>query len=474
MAKSRTSALDRSTILALIAMAAGVFLIANDFVSLSVAIPVIEQEFNATLNRAQWVINGYTVVFGVLIVTGGRLADRFGRKRIFMIGSVIFAGFSVLGALAPNLGFLIGARSLMGIGGALVWPAVLGMTYSILPEDRAGLAGGLIIGVAGIGNALGPLLGGVLTDTVGWRSVFLLNLPITLIAMWIVGRAVPADTPEATDEGIDYLGIATLTAGVIAILVGLDSGTNVGFTDPGVLALFAVGVVLLVVFAMVEMRVGDSAVVPGSILKNGQFVVACLAILLNSAIFFAAIVYLPQLMEKQLGYQPIGAGLGMLPMMIVFALTSFVAGSLYNRLGAKLTVGLGSLALGGGMLLLSTIDSSFDFASLIPGMVVLGLGVGLFYSAITTAAVTALDPSQSSLAGGIAYMCQIAGGSLGLGFNTAIVLADSSFTSGVTTAFLLNGILAFVTAAMALVFIDGSGPLQHPLHRRHRHRVHAP
>ena len=231
--------LSRATKLALVAMAAGVFLIANDFTALSVAIPSIETDFGTTLNRAQWVINGYTVVFGVLIVTGGRLADRFGRKRMFMLGAVIFGTFSLLGAFSPTIGVLIGSRAAMGVGGALVWPAVLGMTYAILPDSKAGLAGGLIIGVAGLGNAFGPLIGGVLTDTLGWQAVFVVNVPVTLFAIWIVAKAVPEQTVDIGIESIDYPGIATLSGGVIALLVGLDIGTSVGFSDPGVLALFA-------------------------------------------------------------------------------------------------------------------------------------------------------------------------------------------------------------------------------------------
>jgi MFS family permease len=152
--------LDRATLLALVAMGLGVFVIANDFTALSVAIPEIESDLDAGLSQAQWVINGYSVVFGVLIITGGRLADQFGRRRVFMIGASIFAVFSLLGGLAPTIELLIACRALMAVGGAMVWPAVLGMTYAILPDDRASLAGGLILGVAGLGNAVGPLLGG--------------------------------------------------------------------------------------------------------------------------------------------------------------------------------------------------------------------------------------------------------------------------------------------------------------------------
>jgi EmrB/QacA subfamily drug resistance transporter len=467
--------LARPTKLALVAMAAGVFLIANDFTALSVAIPAIESEFSTTLNRAQWVINGYTVVFGVLIVTGGRLADRFGRKRMFMIGAVIFGIFSLVGAMSPSIGVLIGSRAAMGVGGAFVWPAILGMTYAILPEDKAGLAGGLIIGVAGLGNAFGPLIGGILTDTVGWRYVFVLNVPVTLLAMWIVAKAVPDVVAEVSDESIDYTGIASLSGGVVALLVGLDIGTNLGFTDTSVVAFFVAGAGLLVVFAFVERRSGEMALVPRSVLNNRQFMWCSIAVLALSAIFFAALLYLPQLMEIQFGFSAVGAGVGLLPLMLVFAGTSFAAGPLYARMGAKMTVASGAAALGIGMLLLSlAMSQTVSYMDLVPGMLMLGIGVGLFYSSITTAAVTALDPSQASLAGGVVYMCQVAGGSLGLGFNTAIVLSGSSITSGIAVAFLVDAFLAGLGFLIAVAFIGDGSSLPDRLHLQHRHRAHAP
>src|SRR5438270_8548394 len=160
----REDSLSRSAIAGLIAMGLAVLVIANDFTALSVALPAMEKEFNADVTTVQWVINGYALVFGVLIVTGGRLADMFGRRRIFFIGTAIFAVFSVIGGMAPSVGVLLACRALMGVGGAMMWPAILGMTYAMLPPSRAGLAGGLILGAAGFGNAVGPLIGGFLTD----------------------------------------------------------------------------------------------------------------------------------------------------------------------------------------------------------------------------------------------------------------------------------------------------------------------
>jgi EmrB/QacA subfamily drug resistance transporter len=465
--------LDRSTVLALVAMALGVFVIANDFTALSVAIPEIESDLETNLNRAQWVINGYAVVFGVLIVTGGRLADQFGRRRIFMLGASLFAVFSLLGGLAPDIELLIACRAAMGIGGAMMWPAVLGMTYAILPDSRASLAGSLILGVAGMGNAIGPLIGGALTEGLSWRWVFFLNVPIAAFAMFVTARTVPEDTGAGPEAGIDYQGIATLSAGVIAILVALDQGTADGYGSPAIVALLVVGVLLLGVFVRVERRQGANALVPPDVMRHRQFVVACAVVLLMSAIFFAALLYLPQFMEKELAFSAVEAGAGLLPLMVVFAAMSFASGKLYDKFGARTVVSAGAAFLGLGILMLSFLDGGWDYAALVPGMVVLGAGVGLFYSSITTAAVTSLDPSRSSLAGGIVYMCQVAGGALGLGINTALVLSQSDLPDGIRLAFRVDAALAAVGLVVALAFIGRTEALTHRHDLRWHHRAHA-
>jgi EmrB/QacA subfamily drug resistance transporter len=464
--------LDRATLLALVAMGLGVFVIANDFTALSVAIPEIESDLDAGLSQAQWVINGYSVVFGVLIITGGRLADQFGRRRIFMIGASIFAVFSLLGGLAPTIELLIACRALMAVGGAMVWPAVLGMTYAILPDDRASLAGGLILGVAGLGNAVGPLLGGALTDGVSWRWVFFLNVPIAVFAMLITRRNVPADPGTGAQAGIDYQGIATLSAGVIAILVALDQGSVDGYGSPAIVASLVVGVLLLGAFVAVERRQGARALVPADVMRQQQFVVACAVVLLMSAIFFAALLYLPQFMEKELGFSAVEAGAGLLPMMLVFALMSFSSGTLYDKFGARTVVSAGAALLGLGIFMLSFLEAGWDYVALVPGMVVLGLGIGLFYSSITTAAVTSLDASRSSLAGGIVYMCQVAGGALGLGINTAIVLSQSELPEGIRLAFRVDAALAAVGVVVALAYIGRTEAVTHR-HLVRWHRAHA-
>jgi len=192
---------------------------------------------------------------------------------------------------------LLACRFIMGIGGALMWPAILGMTFSLLPKSKAGLAGGLIMGSAGFGNAFGPLLGGALTDTIGWRWVFFLNLPIAVAAVVITYLVVKPDGERTDHEGIDYLGMGVLTIGLFSLLLALDLGTRIGT-------------------------------------------------LLMSAIFFAALLYLPQFMEKVLKFSAVESGAGLLPMMGTFAVTSFVAGRLYARLGPKVSVTGGALGHG--------------------------------------------------------------------------------------------------------------------------------
>ncbi|HXY92769.1 MAG TPA: DHA2 family efflux MFS transporter permease subunit [Acidimicrobiia bacterium] len=465
--------IDRSTMLALVAMGLGVFVIANDFTALSVAIPNIEKALHTGLTKSQWVINGYALVFGVLIVTGGRLADMFGRKRVFMIGSAIFAAFSLAAGLMPTVVPLILCRGAMGIGGALMWPAILGMTYGLLPEAKAGLAGGLIIGVAGIGNAVGPLLGGFLTDELSWRWVFFLNLPVTAFAVLVTYRLVHETTVPTTERRIDYPGIAVLSGGIVAILIALDQGSEDGFGKPAILALFAVGFVLLGSFLVVERRQGSGALVPSEVLRNRVFSGAALAVLLMSAIFFAALLYLPQFFEKELQFSALRSGAGLLPLMVVFAITSFVAGPLYERLGPRIVVTAGAACLAIGIFVLSFLDADTKYVALVPGMAVLGVGVGLFYSSITTVAVTALDPSQSSLAGGIVYMCQIAGGAVGLGLNTAIVTSQSSLSDGISIAFKVDAGLAVVGFLVALVVLGQHEPVTPAASLRTHHRAHA-
>ena len=437
-------------------MGMAVVVIANDFTAVNVALPTMESDFHTNINTIQWVINAYALTFGVMIVTGGRLADMFGRRNAFFLGSAIFASMSALGGAAPTETWLIAARTLMGIGGALMWPAILGMTYEILPEEKAGLAGGIIIGAAGLGNAIGPLLGGVLTDVLSWRWIFFLNVPIAAFAVAITYLLVHVKEPESDERKIDYAGITALSVGLVSLLIALDQVDDWGWGDPKVIGLFVVAVVGIASFLPIERRAGRHALIPREVMRNESFTASCLAVLFMAATFFAALLYLPQFMQKQLGYSPLEAGVGMLPFLAVFALSSFAAGPLYDRVGAKKLAVVGAALITLGPLLFSFLDQGSGYAALIPGMVVLGIGAGSFIPTATTAGVTSVDESQTSLAGGIVYMFQIAGGSIGLGLTTTVFSAAiPPFVDGVQAGFRLDAALSLVGLLIAIGFVGG-------------------
>jgi EmrB/QacA subfamily drug resistance transporter len=438
-------------------MGMAVLVIANDFSAINVALPTMEEDFETDINTIQWVVNAYALTFGVMIVTGGRLADMFGRRNAFFLGAAIFAAMSALGGAAQSEAWLIACRTVMGIGGALMWPAILGMTFAILPADKAGLAGGIVLGAAGLGNALGPLIGGVLTETLSWRWIFFLNVPIAVFAVAITYFLVKVKEPQSSERRIDYGGIAALSVGLVSLLIALDQVAEWGWGDPRVVALLVVAATLILAFVPIERRAGAHALVPREVMRNRSFTASCVAILFMSATFFASLLYLPQFMEKQFGYSPLEAGVGILPFLGVFAVVSFVAGPLYNRLGAKPLAVFGAACITVAPFLFSQVDGGSSYGSLVPGMVVLGVGVGSFYPTATTAGVTSVDDSQTSLAGGIVYMFQIAGGSIGLGLTTTVFSAAiPPFVDGVQAGFRLDAALSLVGFLVALLFVGGN------------------
>jgi len=439
----------------LAAMMLGTLVICNDFTALNVALPAIEKAFQVDVTTAQWVITGYVLVFGVFIVTAGRLADMFGRRRIFFIGMTIFALFSLIGALSTDVWMLLISRAIMGIGGSMVWPAMLGITFSLIPEDKAALAGGLILGFAGIGNAMGPMLGGAFTEYLSWRWIFYINVPVAIIAILVTLSAVPKDQVDDIEKTVDYPGIMTLSLGLFGFLLLLDIGADLGWLSPVVLGLLGLAVAALCIFFMVERRAGPKALVPKEIMENDAFKTSIAVILTINVIYFASLFYLPQFMVKELKFSPAQAGVGLLPILAMFAVTSFIAGQLFNRFGPKLMVTIGSGCLTLGILILSFLDASTTYAGLVPGMMILGIGLGFFFSSITTVGITSVDPSQSSLAGAILYMFQNAGGAIGLGLNTAIVVSAPTLLEGIRRAFIVDAALGTVGVIICLTLVDG-------------------
>ncbi|WP_444904478.1 MFS transporter [Microbulbifer sp. DLAB2-AF] len=454
MADSNTSK-SKERLLALIGLSFAVFLVANDLTIFPAAIPTIEQEFNSDITRAQWIINGYILVFGVLIITGGRLADIYGRRRIFFIGAGFFAFFSLLAALSMDIWMLLVSRALMGIGGALMWPAILGMVYELIPKERAGLAGGLIMGVCGISDSFAPMLGGFLTEFASWRWIFLLDVIVAALVCLGCWKTVADDKPEKIEEHIDYLGVTTLSISLFSLLMALDLVVELGFKSPIVVLLFIISVFFLGGFTAVERNAGSDALIPKDVMSNRRFFAACVVTLLLSVVFFSALVYIPQFLTKVRGYSPTLAGIGLMPMMMAYGLVSYISGRLYEKIGAKVIIAIGSVFISAAMFMLSHIQVNTSFRELIPGLLVLGAGVGFFFSTVTTVAVTIVARNRSSLAGGIIYMFQIAGGALGLGMNTTIIALAPDLSTGIDRAFTINAYLALIGLVVSVLFIEG-------------------
>ena len=316
-----------------------------DVTVLHVAAPAISEDLDPTALQLLWIIDVYPLVAAPLLITSGALGDRFGRKRLLISGMVLFGVASLAATFAPTAETLIAARAVMGVGGALIWPSVLGMTFALLPSEKAGLAGGLILGVAGIGNALGPLIGGALTEYASWRYILFLNVPIALIAIAAVYFLIHQPRPETEDRKIDYAGITTVSLGLVIFMVALDQVVDLGWGDPRIVISVFASVILLATFGVLERRAGSHALIPKDVMSNTAFTAACIAILFVSATFFSALFYVPQYLQKAGDYSAFQSGLGLLPFMAVFALTSFIAGPLYNRVGGRIIVTLGAACI---------------------------------------------------------------------------------------------------------------------------------
>ena len=323
----------------------------------------------------------------------------------------------------------------MAIGAALIWPSVVGLIFGLVPPARAGLAGGLLLGVSGIGNALGPMVGGFLTDRLSWRWILVLNLPIAAAAITLVALYIDHDAPAETRERLDWAGVTTLSVGLVTLLVALDQASDWGWGDPRIIGLLIISVVSLVALVITQRRGGRDALVPRDVIGTRAFASACVTIVLVSGIWFAVLLYAPQYMEKILGFSALRAGVAFLPMLLTFSVTAFAAGWLYNHMGPRLPLLCGTACMPLGALLLSLVGTSSPYLTMVPGLIVVGIGVGLFYSTVTNAALTALDPSRTGLGSGLTFMFQLVSGALGVAIATTVFTSVSRSHPGAHVGF---------------------------------------
>jgi EmrB/QacA subfamily drug resistance transporter len=406
----------------LAAMCFALFMVMLDNTVTNVALPSIQKDFDAPLSSLEWTVNAYTLSFAVLLVTGGRLGDIFGRRRVFLIGVVIFAVASATIGLAPTDGFLVASRAIQGIGAALMMPGTLSIISNTFPPEERGRAIGTWAGVSAIALALGPLVGGWLTEDVSWRAIFFLNLPVAAGAVAVTLFATHESRDETATRQIDYPGILAITAGLGALVLALVEGNGWGWGSPRIVTLLAVAAVSLVAFVVIERR-SPAPVVDFDFFRSRSFVGATLVAFMVSFAMLAMFFFLALYMQNILGFSPLETGVRFLPSTVIIIIAGPVAGRLSDRIGPRPLMVAGLLVVSLSMYLQSRITTGTTYGELLPAFILMGLGLGLVMSPMSTAAMNAVDRRKAGVASGTLTMSRMVGGTFGVAALGALISA---------------------------------------------------
>jgi EmrB/QacA subfamily drug resistance transporter len=404
------------------AMCFALFMVMLDNTVTNVALPSIQRDFDASLSALEWTVNAYTLTFAVLLVTGGRLGDIFGRRRIFLIGVGLFAFASATIGFAPDDGWLVASRALQGVGAALMMPATLSIITNAFPPQERGRAIGIWAGVSAIALAIGPLVGGWLTEDVSWRAIFFLNVPVAIGAVAVTLFAAEESRDDTVDHRVDYPGIATLTAGLTALVLALVEGNRWGWGSPEIIALLVGSVVSLVAFVLIERR-SATPVVDFEFFRSRQFVATNAVAFLVTFSMFAIFFFLTLYLQNILGYSPLETGVLFLPSTLVVMVTGPISGRLTDRVGPRWLIAGGLLLIAASMLWQSRITVDTHYGYLLPAFIALGAGIGLVMSPMSTAAMNAVDRTKAGVASGTLSMSRMVGGTFGVAALGALVAA---------------------------------------------------
>jgi EmrB/QacA subfamily drug resistance transporter len=409
----------------LAAMCFALFMIMLDNTVMNVALPSIQSDLGAPITSLEWVINGYSLSFAVLLATGGRLGDILGRRRMFMTGVVLFAISSATAGLAPSTTALVVSRVTQGVGAALMMPATLSIITNAFPPAERGRAIGTWAGVSALALALGPLLGGFLTEHVSWRAIFYLNIPVAAGAIVTALFAVRESRDETVGRRIDYAGTIVLTAGLTAFVLALIEGNSWGWDSGRILGLFAAAIVLLLAFAWVEGKV-KAPIVQFEFLRNRNFFGALAVAFVISFSMLGMFFFMALYIQNILGYSPLEAGVRFLPTTLVIMVVAPIAGRLTDRIGARIPIVAGLAIVAVSLYMQAQITDTSGFSSLLVPFILMGLGIGLTMSPMSTAAMNAVEVAKSGLASGLLSMSRMVGGTFGVAVLGAIFQANSS------------------------------------------------
>jgi len=389
----------------------------------NVAIPTLNQDLGASTTQLQWIVDAYTLVFSALLLTMGHFGDRFGRRRALQLGLLLFAITSGLAAFATTSGQLIGARALMGIGAALIFPATLAILVNVFtdPKERAA-AIGIWTAMVGVAVAIGPITGGLLLEHFWWGSIFMVNIPVAIIAIALGAFLLP----ESRDTGVgpfDVRGLVLSAAGVGLIIWAIIEAPTWGWTSPWILAGLIGGIAVLIIFALVERRLAHP-MLDVLLFKNARFSAASLSVTTAFFALFGFIFLITQFLQLVQGYSPLQAGIRTLPFAIATGIMSPLAIVLMHRFGSKAIVTLGLLVMAAGFVMAATIktDSSY-FGIVIISMVTIAAGLGLATSPATESIMGALPPEQAGAGAAVNDTTREFGGTLGVAIVGSVFLS---------------------------------------------------
>ncbi len=452
--------------LVLMAMVAGLFMPMLDLMVVNVALPTSQRDLTAGISGLQWIVDTYTLAFAALLLTGGILGDRYGRRRIFLAGLVVFTAASALSGLSQTTAELIAARALQGLGAALLVPGSLSIIAATFTGRERGMAIGLWGAVSGLAVAIGPVIGGLLVQTGSWRSVFFLNVPVGLAALALALAAVPDSRDASRTRRLDLPGLATGTAAISALTYGLIEGNSRGWSNGWIVASLVMAGLLFAAFIAIEAR-SAAPMLPLSFFRNPTFAAANLV---GALLFFAmigSVFFLTLYLQNVNGYTPEAAGIRLLPFSGMILLLAPIAGRTASRRGTRWLMTVGPLLLATGLLLLlGTAPDTAYGTGILPAFLVMGAGWALTLAPMTTAVMSSVSGDRAGIASAVANTSREVGGVLGVAALGAAVTA--AFGPALQTNLLKAGmahgqVVALVARSATQTVTGGDPPTTSPL-----------
>ncbi len=467
--KAREAMRSRPDGLLLAVVCVAQFMVVLDISIVNVALPDMQRDLHLSQNGLAWVLNAYTLTFAGFLLLGGRAADLWGRRRLFLIGVALFSLTSLIGGLAQTGGELIAARGLQGLGGAVLSPATLTILTTTFTEPRArARALGMWSAVAGAGGATGVLAGGVLTDLLSWRWILFINVPIGLLVLAVARFAITESRAEGERPTLDWAGALTITAGLVALVYGVVSTDQHSWGSREVVSYLVAGAVLIGAFLVIESR-HRHPLVPLRLFRSRALTGANLIMVLIGAVMFSVFFFLSQFLQNVQGYSPLRTGFAFLPMPLAIIVGTQLSSRLIGRVGARTLLVIGPLIASAGLLLLSRMHTGSSYALHvgIPGAIIT-FGVGMSFVPVTMAANSGVERRDAGLASGLINTTRQIGGSLGLAVLLTIAasrthaLAGSgprvAETAGFDRTFAVSAAFMVLAAAVALIALARPRP----------------